>query len=111
MKGEALYLQYANLRIEESSAVNFSMNFAQLQGGGIFIIETIHPSITIKNFANILFFNNSASQGGALYIIPVSFTINISQSSIQFINNIAFDLVEQCILTYRQHHHAYNLDY
>ena len=91
--GGALYMNNANLQIEEKSAVNFSMNFAQLQGGGIFITEHIDPSIIINNFANVLFLNNSATLGGALYIIPVSFTINISYlSSIQFINNTAFDV-------------------
>ena len=91
-KGGALYLNYANLQIKDSSVVNFSINFTQLQGGGIFIVENTDPSITINNFANVLFFKNSAFQGGALYVIPVSFTINISHSSIQFINNTVFDV-------------------
>ena len=39
------------------------------------------------------FFNNSAFQGGALYVIPSSFATEVGyQSSVNFINNTVLDV-------------------
>ena len=69
------------------------MYIAQDKGGAMFIETGIHPSIIIDNSSRLLLFDNSAFQGGALYIMPSSFMIIVGyQSSIQFINNLAFDV-------------------
>ena len=91
--GGALFFNYATLYIEDNCTANFSMNSAQLQGGGVYIRETTNHSIIVDNFATVLFLNNSAYQGGALYLVPLSFTIEIRyQSSVQFINNTTSDV-------------------
>jgi hypothetical protein len=64
------------------------MNIAQDKGGAIFIETGVHPSIIIDNSSrfNLLLFDNSTFQGGAVYIMPSSFVITVGcQSSIQFI--------------------------
>ena len=77
--------------IKYGSSVVFITNTARLQGGGIYI--GARSSIIVDKFAKLLLFNNSAFQGGALYVIPSSFAIKVGyQSSVQFINNTAFDV-------------------
>ena len=65
-----------------------------MKGGAIFIEEGIHPSIIVGNYAKLLFFNNSAFQGGVLYSsMPSLLMATVGyQLSIQFINNTAFDV-------------------
>ena len=70
------------------------MNSAQLKGGAIYIDNGVHSSIIVGNYSKLLFFNNSAFQGDALYNTMPSLLMTTAgyQSSIQFINNTAFDV-------------------
>ena len=70
------------------------MNSAQVKGGAIYIEIGVQPSIIVGNYSKLLFFNNSAFQGGALSNIMPSLLVTTVgyQSSIQFINNTAFDV-------------------
>ena len=91
--GGAMYFIYGTMYIKSNTSVMFIANTAQVQGGAIYIESGVPSSIIVHNSAKLLFFNNSAFQGGALYVIPSSFVIKVGyQSSIQFINNIAFDV-------------------
>ena len=89
--GGAVYLVYGTLHVNKS--LEFIMNTAQVQGGAIYIESGDSFSVKVDNSAKLLLFNNSAFQGGALYVIPSSFTIKVGyQSIIQFVNNTAFDV-------------------
>ena len=93
--GGAMYFKYATLYIHSNKSVKFIMNTAIIIGGAFFIEfeSSVRSSIIVEDNAKLLFLNNSAFQGGALYIIPSSFSIKLGrQSSIQFINNSVFDV-------------------
>ena len=91
--GGAMYFMYGTMHIKSNTSVMFITNTAQVQGGAIYIESGVNSSIIVDNSAKLLFFNNSAFQGGALYVIPSSFAIQVEyQSSVQFINNTAFDV-------------------
>ena len=93
MWGGAMYFMYGTMYINSNKSVKFITNTAQLQGGAIYIESGIRSSIIVDYCAKLLLFNNSAFQGGALYIIPSSFAIKVGyQSSVQFINNTALDV-------------------
>ena len=70
------------------------MNSAQVNGGAICIDGGVRPAIIVGNYSKLFLFNNSAFQGGALYSSMPSLLITTVgyQSSIQFINNTAFDV-------------------
>ncbi|MCG8621563.1 MAG: hypothetical protein MJE68_06125, partial [Proteobacteria bacterium] len=70
------------------------MNSAQRKGGAICIQEGVHPSIIVGNYSELLLFNNSAFQGGALYSTMPSLLMTTVgyQSSIQFVNNTEFEV-------------------
>ena len=72
----------------------FSTNTAFLRGGAIHVESGIHSAIIVHNSARLLFFNNSAFQGGALYTYMIhSFTITVNyQSIVQLKNNTALDV-------------------
>ena len=80
--------------INSNVSVEFVMNSAQVKGGAIQIEAGIHPSIIVHDYSKLLLFNNSAFQGGALYSTMSSLLMTTVgyQSSIQFINNTAFDV-------------------
>ena len=69
------------------------MNSAQVKGGAICIVSGVRPSIIVGNYSKLLFFNNLAFQGGALYnAMPSLLMTTVGyQLSIQFISNTAFD--------------------
>ena len=91
--GGAMYFEYTIMHIKSNTSVMFIANTAQVKGGAIHIVSGVHSSIIVDNSAKLHFFNNSAFQGGALYVIPSSFAIKVGyQSSVQFINNTAFDI-------------------
>ena len=88
-----MYFIYGTMYINSNRSVMFITNTAHVQGGAIYIESGVRSSIIVDNSAKLLFFNNSAFQGGALYVIPSSFAIKVGyQSSVQFINNTAFDV-------------------
>ena len=91
--GGAMYFIYGTMYISSSRSISFISNTAQVQGGAIYIEYGVHSSIFLENFTQLFLFNNSALQGGALYVVPSSFAITVGyRSSIQFINNTAFDI-------------------
>ena len=92
--GGAINSFCATMIINTNISVNFTMNSAQVKGGAINIETGVHPAIIVGNYSKLLFFNNSAFQGGALYSIMPSLLMTTVgyQSSIQFINNTAFDV-------------------
>ena len=88
-----MYFRYGTMHIKSNTSVMFITNTAQVQGGATYIESGVPSSIIVDNFANLLFINNSAFQGGALYVTPSSFAIKVRyQSSVQFRNNTAFDV-------------------
>ena len=93
-RGGAMVFFYGSMIIRTKKLVKFVVNSAQVKGGAIVIEEGIHPSIIVGDYAKLLFFNNSAFQGGALYSSMPSLLMTTMgyQSSIQFINNTAFDV-------------------
>ena len=93
-RGGAIYSFYGTMIINTNKSLNFTINFARLKGGAIYIETGIQCSITVGNYSKLLFFNNSAFQGGALYNMMPSLLVTTVgyQSSIQFINNTAFDV-------------------
>ena len=93
MWGGAMYFIYGTMYINSNRSVTFITNTAYVQGGAIYIESGVPSSIIVDNSAKLLLFNNSAFKGGALYVIPSSFAIQVGyQSSVQFINNTAFDV-------------------
>ena len=91
--GGAMYFIYGTMYINSNRSISFVSNTAQVQGGAIYIEYGVHSSIIVDSFARLLLFNNSALLGGALYVVPSSFTITVrNQSRVQFINNTAFDI-------------------
>ena len=90
----AIFFLYGIMIINTNKSVIFIMNFAQLQGGAIYIQSHVCPSIIVNNYSKLFFFNNSAFRGGALYSIMPSLLMTTVgyQSSIQFINNTALDV-------------------
>ena len=91
--GGAMYFVYGTMYINTNKSVKFIMNTAQVKGGAIHIQSGVYPSIIVGNYSKLLLFNNSAFQGGALSITSSLFMITVGyQSSIQFINNTAFDV-------------------
>ena len=93
-EGGAVYLVYSTMHIYAHGLVQFIMNTA-VQGGTVFIhsLRSNCSAIIVNNFATLLFANNSAFQGGALYIIPSSFVIEVEwESVIKFVNNTAVDV-------------------
>ena len=77
-----LYFIYGTMYINSSKSVKFITNTAQLQGGAIYIESGVCSSIIVDNSAKLLLFNNSAFQGGALYVIPSSFTMKSVECSV-----------------------------
>ena len=91
--GGAMHFQVGIFYISNHSNVTFIMNFAQLQGGAIGIISADQCSIIVDKHAQLILFNNSAYQGGALYAISSSFALKVgSHSCVQFIKNTATDV-------------------
>ena len=76
--GGAIYLFYGTMIINTNKSVNFTMNSAQVQGGTICIESEAgdRPAIIVGNYSKLLFINNSAFQGGALYSRIPSLLIN-----------------------------------
>ena len=95
VQGGAIYFYYGFMYINTHSVVQFTKNIAQLEGGAVYI-EVANRSastITVDNSTKLLFYDNFAFQGGALYIIPSSFAIEARfQSSIKFVTNRALDV-------------------
>ena len=88
--GGAIYFIYSKINIK---SVNFIMNSAVVKGGAIFIETGVECSIIVGNYSKLLFFNNSAFQGGVYNMMPSLLMTTVGyQSSIQFINNTAFDV-------------------
>ena len=53
----------------------------------------VYSSIIVDDSAKLLLLNNTAFQGGALYLTSSSFAIQVGyQSSVHFVNNTAFDV-------------------
>ena len=94
LHGGAIYISVASLYINSNTSVKFIMNTGQIEGGAISIGACIPSScIILDNFSKLLFFNNSGFRGGALYTTASSYPIKVGyQSSVQFINNTAFDV-------------------
>ena len=92
--GGAIYSFYGTMIINTNKSLNFTMNFAHLKGGAIYIETGVQCSIIVDNYSKLLFFNNSAFQGGAVYnMMPSLLMTTVGyQSNIQFINNTAFDV-------------------
>ena len=92
--GGAIGFLYGTMVISTKILVQFIMNSAQKRGGAIFIQEGVHPTIIVGNYTKLILFNNSAFQGGAVYSSMPSLLMTTMgyQSSIQFINNTAFDV-------------------
>ena len=92
--GGAIRFTYGTMYINTNKSVKFIMNFAQVKGGAIFIQAGVHTSIVVGNYSKLLFFNNTAFQGGALYnIMPSLIMTTVGyQSSTQFVNNTALDV-------------------
>ena len=91
--GGAMYFIYGTMYINSNRSISFTSNTAQVQGGAIYIEYGVHSSIYVANFAKLFLFNNSALLGGALYVVPSSFTITVGNlSRVWFINNTAFDI-------------------
>ena len=92
-QGGALYFIYGMILICSNRTIMFIENAAHTQGGAIYVESVIHSSIVVDNFSRLLFFNNFAFQGGALFFVPSSFTVEVRyHSSIRFINNTAHDV-------------------
>ena len=88
--GGAIYIIYGTMYI---NSMEFITNNAQAKGGAIYIETGVGTSIIVESSAKLLLFNNSAVQGGALFVVPSSFAISVGHhSSVQFINNTAFDI-------------------
>ena len=93
VQGGAMRFQVGTFYINNHSNVTFIMNSALLQGGAICIFSADQHSIIVDKHAQLIFFNNSAYRGGALYAIPSSFALKVgSHSCVQFINNTATDV-------------------
>ena len=93
IRGGAIHFYYGKMYINVHAVVQFIANTAQLRGGAIYIEAGDHSSIIIDNFATLHFADNSAFQGGALYVIPSSFAIEVkSESNTEFVNNTATDV-------------------
>ena len=92
--GGAINFYYGRMIINTNKTVKFIMNYAEVNGGAIRIYTGVRPAIIVGNYSKLLFFNNSAFQGSALYSIMPSLLMTTVgyQSSIQFINNTAFDV-------------------
>ena len=91
--GGAMYFIYGILYIKTNKSMKVFTNTAYTRGGAIFIESATSSSIIVGDSANLLLYNNSALQGGALGILQSSFPITIGyQSSIQFINNTALNV-------------------
>ena len=92
--GGAMYFVYATMIININISVKLIMNAAHVYGGAICIRTGLRPSIIVGNYSKLLFFNNSAFQGGALYSIMPSLIMTTVgyHSSIQFIDNTALDV-------------------
>ena len=82
---------YGSMIINTNKSLKFIVNLAQVKGGAIYIETGVHPAIIVGNYSKLLFFNNSAFQGGALYSSMPSLLMTTVgyQLSIQFINNTA----------------------
>ena len=92
-QGGAMYFRYGILYIKTNKSMKVFTNTAYTRGGAIFIESATSSSIIVGDSANLLLYNNSALQGGALGILQSSFPITIGyQSSIQFINNTALNI-------------------
>ena len=79
--GGAIYFVYGIMYIKPNKSMKFTTNTAQAQGGAIYIESGVHSSIIVETSAELLLLNNSALQGGALYIIPSPFTIEVGYQS------------------------------
>ena len=91
--GAAIQFNHGTMHINANVVAQFIKNTAYLQGGAIFINAAHHPSVIIKNSAKIIFANNSAFQGGALYNIATMFAIEVGyKSRVNFVNNTATDV-------------------
>ena len=91
--GGAMYFYNSIMLISCQRIVNFSMNVAQLQGGAIYAQAVSDRIIVVDYYTRLIFHNNSAFQGGALYTRPWRFTIEVRhRSSLQFVNNTALDV-------------------
>ena len=104
-KGGAIYLEKSAIHVcidaihfhnNCGSSIEFITNTARSQGGAIYIESGVNSSIIVDNFSNLHLFNNSAFQGGALYIIDTlspSFVFKIGyKSRVEFLKNTAFDI-------------------
>ena len=94
VSGGAIHFYHGRLYIHYFHALaRFIKNTAQLQGGAIFIETGDHSSIIVGNFSKLIFANNSAYQGGAIFIIPSSLAVEVRfESNIEFVHNTATDV-------------------
>ena len=77
---KAVYFKFEIMYINSYNLVKFIDNAARIQGGAIFIATNALPYMIIGNYSKLLL-NNTAFQGGALYIIPSSFLITVADIS------------------------------
>jgi predicted outer membrane repeat protein len=91
--GGAMYIEFGTMNISSNSSVTFKTNNAYVEGGAIHIERGVPSSIIVDDFAELLFLNNSAFRGGALYMKPSSFAIKVGYySSLKFVNNTALHI-------------------
>ena len=79
---KAVYFKFEIMYINSYNLVKFIDNAARILGarGAIFIAINALPYMIIGNYSKLLL-NNTAFQGGALYIIPSSFLITVADIS------------------------------
>ena len=94
VSGGAIHFYHGQLYIYSCTLVQFITNAAHLQGGAIFIEIGDHSSIiTVGIFSKLIFANNSAYRGGAIYVIPSSLAVEVRLgSSTDFVHNTATDV-------------------
>ena len=73
-RGGVVYLRYGLMHINANGYARFNLNTAQVQGGAIYLE---FGSIIVNTSSQLLLSNNSAFQGGALYVVPSSFAITV----------------------------------
>ena len=78
---KAVYFKFEIMYINSYNLVKFIDNAAHIQGGASFIATNALPYMIIGNYSKLLLLNNTAFQGGALYIIPSSFLITVADIS------------------------------
>ena len=93
--GGGIYLSQSELSCGQQGILNITSNAAINRGGGIYAIGSIVRSTTIDK-SNLMFLNNSAEAGGALYLgtnaklyIHKVTDVTGGDQAVHFINNMA----------------------